>query len=375
MDSLDGESFFSSAKSNTLQSIWKYKLLLPHPIRNENIISLGEGSGNLIYLKNISIQTGLKIYARYYGFNPTGTHKDIGMSVAVSMAKELGVTSAITFSTGNAGTSLSAYCSAAGIKTTIITRDTISKEKLSNILALGATVIVINDLDDPWSLLNDLSKFMQVYYFTNFINPFRAEGHKTLAYDIFTEIGNTPIAIYEPLGTGGGIWGSWKGFRELRDMDLTDEIPRINAVQPEAVKHAVVAYENGKKTATAYGDGNMTKIQSLADSVPLFGDERPLKAIYDSHGKAIAVTDEETKTALLILGKDGLFVEPAAACSLAGLLKDINEGTYDKGDAIVLSLTGTGLKQPDFSLDAVSKNIITMKSPDVTSLKNYIKSG
>lgn len=373
LDELDVKSLFRFAMSHTLQSIWKYKALLPHPTKNKNIISLGEGAGNLIHLKNISEQKGLQIYARYYGINPTGTHKDVGMSVAVSMAKEIGIKSAITFSTGNAGTSLAAYCSAAGIKTTIIARDTISKEKLPNILALGAKVISIHNLIDPWALLEDLSKLLPVYYFTNFINPFRAEGHKTLAYDIFTELGNLQLSIYEPLGTGGGIWGSWKGFKELNHLGLVDTIPKINAVQPEAVKHAVVAYESGNKTAMPYGDGNKTKIQSLADSMPLFGDERPLKAVYDSRGKAIAVTDDEAKKALLLLGKDGLFVEPASACSLAGLLKDIDEGIYDKGDNIILSLTGTGLKQPDFSLDLINQNIVTLRNADAKSIAKHIE--
>lgn len=363
------EDLFRKACSRKLQSIWKYKELLPHPVRDENIVSLGEGCGNLLYLSHVSAQTGLKVYARYYGSNPTGTHKDLGMSVAVSIAKEIGVKSAVTFSTGNAGTSLAAYCAAADIRATVITRETISREKLANILAFGATVVVVRNLRDPWSLLNELSSVVPVYYFTNFINPYRAEGHKTLAYDIFVELKETPISIYEPLGTGGGIWGTWKGFRELRDMGLIGEIPKINGVQPEAVKHAVVAYEKGEKTAAPYGDGGLTKIHSLADPVPLLGDERPLKAIYDSRGKAIAVTDEEAKEALLMLGRDGLFVEPAAACSLAGLLKDVQAGVYDRGDTVVLSLTGTGLKQPDFSLDRAGGTMFTLERPDIEFLK------
>ncbi len=105
----------------------------------------------------------------------------------------------------------------------------------------------------------------------------------------------------------GGIWGSWKGLRELKQAGVIDSIPRIFAVQPEAVRHAAVAYENGRKTAEPFGNGNDTLVQSLADSVPLFGDERPLSAVYDTGGIAISAADRSTAEAMRSLGRERAF--------------------------------------------------------------------
>lgn len=369
------EKLDSSAimRENNINSMWRYLELLPHPIDSNNIVSLGEGSGGLLSLKKLSEKTGLDIYARYYGTNPTGTHKDLGMSVAFSMAKEIGIYNAITYSTGNAGTSLSAYASRAGMTAFIISRATISEEKLTNILTLGGKTLLVKDLEDPWKFLDELSKVTKVYYFTNFLNPFRAEGHKTFAYDIFRTLGDTTYTVYEPLGTGGGIWGTWRGFNDLKNLGLVNKIPRIVGVQPEAVKHAVVAFQKGLNEASPFGDSKNTQILSLADSIPLFGDRRPLAAVKGSGGEVLACSDEETRDAMLMLGKEGLFVEPASATSLVGLLKEFNDGKVDKNEVIVLSLTGTGLKQPSFIESTVEKNVIRMEKPDVTAIASIIQ--
>lgn len=367
---------FEHLKEHRHLGLWDYIDLLPYPINSINIVTMGEGLGEVLFLRSLSEKYGVNIYARYYGNNPTGTFKDLGMSVAVSMAKELGIKRAITYSTGNAGTSLAAYCAKAGIPTYIIIKDRISMEKLYNIIALGAKIIQVRGLKDPWGLLNELSKRTQIYYFTNFINPFRAEGHKSLAYDIFLKLEDNVDFVIEPLGTGGGIWGSWKGFKELSQFGLISKLPRIVAVQPEAVMHAVKAFKEGKRTAEPYGDASATIVQSLADSTPLFGDERPLSVLYESKGDAVAVSDMDVVEAVLELGKyEGLFVEPAAATTLAALKTEINYGKIDRKDNVVLSLTGTGLKQPDIIEKGAKIKFDVFNPTEIDKIVKYMQLG
>jgi threonine synthase len=331
------------SKEDCHQGMWRYAPLLPHPRNPSNIVTMGEGAGSLIPLRWLSDRYGVKLFARYYGINPTGTHKDLGVSVAVSIAKDLGVDKVLTFSTGNAATSITAYCNRAGIRSVIVTRTDVSAEKLANLIALNATIVMVKGLRDPWSLLQSVSG---VQLMTNFLNPYRAEGHKTLAYDIFSRLGEGVDFIIEPVGTGGGIWGTWKGYLELKNYGLVSKLPKLIGVQPEAVKHAVLAFESRKTEAEPFDGGN-TIVQSLADPIPLYGDRRPLAAVYGSNGAMIAVSDEEVLKAIMEIGSEGLFVEPAAATTLAALKRGMEEGLIDRGDTVVLSLTGTGLKQPE----------------------------
>ncbi|MGC8557309.1 MAG: threonine synthase [Fervidicoccus sp.] len=351
--------------------MWYYKDLLPHPETSE-IITLGEGGSVLRYLQRTSERLGIKIFAKYYGTNPTGTHKDLGMSVAMSMAKWLGIKVALTFSTGNAATSLATYANIANIRPIIITRTTISFEKLYNILALGAEVIQIEDLINPWEVLDQISKKINIYMFTNFINPYRAEGHKTLAYEIYEKLKSDVDFVVVPLGTGGGLWGTWKGFKELKIFGLMNNLPRMVAVQPEAVMHTVKAYMEGKEVAKPYGNPANTIVQSLADSEPFYGAIRPLRVLKESNGIAVAVNDNEVVNSILELGKEGYFVEPAAATTLAGVEKALEQGLIDKGETVVLSLTGSGLKQPEAIKDAVKGKTIKLSKNNYDALLRII---
>jgi threonine synthase len=351
--------------------LWHFKELLPHPL-DSDIVTLGEGGSPIRRLSKVSEMLGVKVYAKYYGTNPTGTHKDLGMSVAVSMAKELKVKTALTFSTGNAATSLAAYANLAGIRTIVLTRDEISREKLLNILALGATVVQVSGLKDPWKALNKVRKKVRVYTFTNFVNPFRAEGHKTLAYEVFAKLHEDADFVVCPLGTGGGLWGTWKGFKEMRTLGVMDNLPRMVAVQPEAVMHTVKAFKEGKETAEAFGEGRNTVVQSLADSEPFYGATRPLQALKESRGDAVSVTDQEVIASVLELGKEGYFVEPAAATALAALKREVDNGFVSKGDTVVLSLTGTGLKQPEAIEETVRNGIVKMGMEDLDRLFKII---
>jgi threonine synthase len=347
--------------------LWHFKNLLPHPL-NSDIVTLGEGGSPIRRLGSVSESLGVKVYAKYYGTNPTGTHKDLGMSVAVSMAKELKVRTALTFSTGNAATSLAAYANLAGIRTIVLTRSEISREKLLNILALGATVVQVSGLDDPWTVLNEVQRKTHLYAFTNFVNPFRAEGHKTLAYEVFARLHEDVDFVICPLGTGGGLWGAWKGFKEMRMLGVMNHLPRMVAVQPEAVMHTVKAFKEGKEIAKAFGEGHHTVVQSLADSEPFYGAARPLRALKESGGDAVAVSDQEVITSIFELGKEGYFVEPAAATALAALKREVDDGVIDKGDTVVLSLTGTGLKQPEAIGETVRNGVVKIKMKDLDRL-------
>lgn len=370
----DRQKVFGFEAPACMPYLWKYIHFLPHP-RENNIVSMGEGGSPIIALKGISEELGVKVFAKYYGTNPTGTHKDHGMSVAISMAKEIGVRFALTFSTGNAATSLAAYSNFAGIRPIIIMRNKVSPEKFANIQALGATIIQIKELEDPWKLLRTVSDRVPVYYFTNFINPFRAEGHKSLAYESHERIRDGVEFVICPIGTGGGLWGAWKGFKELYEFGLTQKLPHMIASQPEAVMHTAKAFKEGKEIAESFGNPNGTIVQSLADSEPLQGAKRPLKVLRESKGDAVGVRDEDVITSILEIGREGLFVEPASATTLAALKMEIESGFIQKGDTVLLSLTGTGLKQPE-AIDKITsqKNIFELEAADVDKVTEILVS-
>jgi threonine synthase len=330
-------------------SIWRWKEFLP--VRDEQrIVTLGEGGTPLVKSVHASNLLGLnRLYFKNDTLMPTGSFKDRGFSLAVSFAREIGVKKGITYSSGNAGASLAAYSSRAGLNTVVLVEYVANPLKRAMIGVYGSQTVVLKyeSMCQITEMLEAGVKELGLYQFVNFINPVRHEGMKTCAYEICQQLDwHAPDVMVHPVGTGGGLWGAYKGFQELVEMGWIEKIPRMVAVQPQATSHIVKAFDAGKKTAERFGDPSRTIAQSIAADAPIQGGERVLRAIYQSKGFAVDVSDEEIVDAIRALAMEGIAAEPASATSLAAVKKAVARGLLKSSETVVCVITGSLLKQP-----------------------------
>lgn len=313
-----------------------------------DIITLQEGGTPLVRSERLGTAIGSKeLYIKFEGSNPTGSFKDRGMTVAVSIAKYLGAKVVVCASTGNTSSSMAAYARRAGIKPVIIVpKGGVAKGKMSQGALYGAIVVeVAGGFDEAMSIVLKLAKDLAIYPL-NSINPWRIEGQKTVAFEIADELG-VPDWIAIPVGNGGNITALWKGFKELKKLGLIDRLPKILAVQAEGASPIVRAlnegvytpFKNPSTVATAIRIGN-----------PVHW-ERALRVLKESNGYAISVSDSEIIEAQRAIARlEGLGVEPASAASIAGLMKAIHYGVVRGDDRVVAIATGHALKDPEASL-------------------------
>ncbi|MEM2944541.1 MAG: threonine synthase [Methanomassiliicoccales archaeon] len=327
--------------------VWRYADFLP--VSEERAISLKEGGTPLYDCRNIAKITGIhRIFVKYEGANPTGSFKDRGMTVGVTRATELGVKVVGCASTGNTSASLAAYAAKAGLDCVVILpAGKVAAGKLAQAVFFGAKVISIEgSFDDALRIAQELAREKEIYLL-NSINPFRPEGQKTVAFEIIDQLDfQIPDRIFLPVGNAGNIWSVYKALIELRDVGLIDSIPKLVGVQASGAMPVVMAYREGRKDILPC-DNPETVATAIRIGNPVSG-RKALKAIYDTNGCAIEVTDEEILDAQKILGRlQGIGVEPASAASIAGLLKMAQEGEIDRDERVVCICTGNLLKDPD----------------------------
>lgn len=329
-------------------SIWRYRDFFP-AVQDKNIVSLGEGGTPLIKSVSLGPSLGLNnLYFKNDTLMPTGSFKDRGYSLAISYAKELGVKRAVTYSSGNAGASFSAYSVRGDFPGLVMVDSQASPTKKSMIMLYGMNATVLNaaNFQQIEALIEKSVTELGCYSFVNFVNPIRHEAMKTYAYEIYSELKRVPDYSFHCVGTGGGLWGTWKGYNELAQIGVTDRVPHMAAVQPECVNWLKRAIESGADVIAPYGDGTKTIAQSINGNSPLQGGKRLLKAVRDSKGMAISVTDEEIKAAMLDLGHEGIAAEPSSASAVAGFKQKAKEGLIHSDALVVCIITGTALKQP-----------------------------
>jgi threonine synthase len=334
----------SSLSSKRVRGMWRYAELLPP--RPENIVSLGEGSTPLIRSERIGSSLGLSnLMLKLDYLNPTGSFKDRGASVMISMAKELGFDKAILDSSGNAASSISAYSARLGIDCFIFVPDYASEGKLVQSLAYGAKAFKIKGTrNDVYKAANYVGERFGWYYCGFQTNPFAIEGPKTIALEIFEQLDwAVPDWIVLPVGTGSGLLGMYKGAREARALGLIDRLPALVCVQPEGCCPISGALERGSDEIRPV-ERPETVAEGLMIGAPLNGP-RAIKAVRDTKGLGEVVPDSEIlRAGAELAGLEGLFVEPSAAASLAGIRRLADEGTIDPSDLVVCVLTGSGLK-------------------------------
>ena len=318
----------------------------------EAMITLGEGGTQLLPVENIHLRANLpRLYLKNESTNPTGSFKDRPLSISVSRAKESGLETIVIASSGNAGAAAAAYAARGGLRCVVLIPAKTPAAKIAQTTAYGAKVVRVNgSFSDCFQLAKHASQTQGcANVTTTYLNPFNLEGDKTLAFEVFTQLGLlVPDCLIIPIGAGPLLAGIHKGFRELRDLGLCNKIPRLVGVQAEGCAPIVKAFAAGRKQAEAWGDAK-TVASAIAD--PLHGYERDatytLKCIRDSKGRAVAVSDEETLEACSELARyEGLFLEPTAATTLAAVRKLTREGWLHEENTVILVLTGHGLKDP-----------------------------
>ena len=326
--------------------LWRYRELIPLPPEAE-VVSLSEGGTPLVKLARSKelVRTG-RAYVKLEGANPTGSFKDRGMTVAVSMAKYLGIKVVACASTGNTSASMSAYTARAGLKSLVVLpKGKVAKGKLMQAVLHGATLAFVNgSFDDALRLVIRLAEEYPVYVL-NSLNPWRIEGQKTLAFEIADEVG-VPDWVVVPVGNGGNISAIWKGFKELKEAGLVGRLPKLAGVQAAGAAPLAKAFREGLGKPE-FVDNPETVATAIRIGRPV-NWPRALRAVRESRGVLTAVTDDEILKAQELLARlEGLGVEPASAASLAGLIKLREEGVIDADETVVLVATGHALKDPD----------------------------
>ncbi|MDP2939080.1 MAG: threonine synthase [Candidatus Omnitrophota bacterium] len=328
--------------------IQRYKEFLP--ITDDTpIVSLSEGNTPLIYSDGLSKMVGTSVYLKYEGLNPTGSFKDRGMTVAVSKAKEEKAKAIICASTGNTSASAACYAAKADLKCVVlIPQGAIAAGKLAQALIHGAKVLAVKGNFDL--ALNLVKEITAKYPITlvNSINPYRIEGQKTASFEICDYLEDAPDFLCIPVGNAGNITAYWKGYKEYKMKGISKKLPKMLGFQAEGaapiVKGKIV--KNPKTIATAIRIGNPASWMGAC----LARDE--------SGGLIDIVSDKEILNSYQLLAKEeGIFVEPASAASVAGLLKLSKKGFFRKQQdiKIVCILTGHGLKDPERVMKTVKK--------------------
>ncbi len=326
--------------------LWRYREFIPVP-DGVNVVSMGEGGTPLVPLDDSALVTGLeKIYVKLEGLNPTGSFKDRGMTVAVSMAKAMGFRIVACASTGNTAASMAAYAARAGLKAiTVLPKGKVAAGKLSQVVLHGGIVIKIEgNFDDALKAVLTATESGLVYPL-NSINPWRLEGQKTIAYEIADEIG-VPDWVVVPVGNAGNISAIWKGFKEMLDAGLIDSLPKMAGVQARGANPITEAYKSGLDKP-AFKDNPETLATAIRIGRPV-NWMKAFKVLRESNGVMTDVSDEEILEAQRLLARKwGIGVEPASAASIAGIRRLSDEGLIDRNERVVAVLTGHALKDPE----------------------------
>ncbi|WP_299563591.1 threonine synthase [uncultured Mycolicibacterium sp.] len=307
------------------------------------VVTLREGGTPLLPAPRLSQRTGCTVHLKIEGLNPTGSFKDRGMTVAVTEAVSRGQRAILCASTGNTSASAAAYAARAGITCAVLVpQGKIAMGKLAQAVMHGAKIIQIDgNFDDCLELARKLTADYPTISLVNSVNPYRIEGQKTAAFEIVDALGTAPDVHALPVGNAGNITAYWKGYKEYHRDGLSDRLPRMLGTQAAGAAPLVhgAPVKNPETVATAIRIGAPASWTTAVE------------AKEESGGQFLAATDEEILAAYhLIAADEGVFVEPASAASVAGLLKAVDAGWVERGSTVVCTVTGNGLKDPDTAL-------------------------
>lgn len=324
--------------------IRRYREFLPVS-EATRVVTLNEGGTPLIEAPRIVSEIGgdFRLFVKYEGLNPTASFKDRGMTLAVTKAAERGASIVVCASTGNTSASAAAYAAAAGMTCLVlIPEGKIAYGKMAQALIHGArTLEVRGNFDDALDIVRELGERDEVEV-VNSINPFRIQGQKTAAFEVCDALGDAPDMHFLPVGNAGNITAYWMGYKEYLEAGRSSGLPRMMGWQAEGAAPIVrgAPVENPETIATAIRIGNPASW------------EHAVKAAAESSGTIDMVSDEEILDAHRMLARiAGIFVEPASAAGIAGLLKCHAAGGIPDGSTVVATVTGHGLKDPGVAVE------------------------
>lgn len=330
------------------------------------VITLGEGGTPLIHAERLSELTGADVWVKFEGMNPTGSFKDRGMTTAISMAAKSGAKAVVCASTGNTSASAAAYATKAGMTCAVLVPDgKIAMGKLSQAIAHGATLLQVDgNFDDCLGVARKLAEAYPVEL-VNSVNPARIEGQKTASFEVIDVLDDAPDIHVLPVGNAGNITAYWRGYSEAVDAahgsPIATKRPMMWGFQAEGAAPIVRGYpiDHPETVATAIRIGNPASWKQAED------------ARDESGGVIDMVSDQEILAAHRLLSStESIFVEPGSAASVAGLVKMHEAGAIPAGARIVCTVTGHGLKDPQWALKTADGSDVqpTRVAVDVVSV-------
>ena len=349
------------------EGIWRYRRFLPVSANTEPV-TLGEGATPTLQARRLDPSGGLLL--KNESVNPTGSFKDRPVAVAATVARELGLSGLVCASTGNTGVAVAAYAARAGFPAACVVPEATPVAKTAQIGAVGARIVrVRGNYSDAYALARAAESYGWANLTSTYINPYMLEGDKTVAYEIFEQLGKRiPDWVVVPVGAGPLLAAIHKGFEELGVSG-----PRMVAAQAAACAPVVSAFETGAKQVSEWEHSVETAASSIADPLRGYPEDgtRTLSVVRQSGGTAIAVSEEETRQATIELARsEGLLVEPGAAVAAAAYRKLAAQAVVSTGERAVVVLTGHGLKDPDALRSAAGSEAETgvVEAGDVEAL-------
>ncbi|WP_427018501.1 threonine synthase [Pseudarthrobacter sp. P1] len=328
------------------------------------VITLGEGGTPLVPALKLSALTGSTVYLKVEGMNPTGSFKDRGMTMAMTAAVAAGAKAVVCASTGNTSASAAAYATAAGLTCAVLVPEgKISMGKLSQAVAHGATLLQVDgNFDNCLDVARKLADSYPVFL-VNSVNPARIEGQKTGAFEVVDALGDAPDYHLLPVGNAGNISAYWKGYKEYAAPYESATAGTLAAV---STKTPIMWGFQAAGAAPFVAGHPISEPDTIATAIRIGNPaswDLAVAARDESGGLIEAVTDEEILAAHRWLSaKEGVFVEPASAAGVAGLLKKHAAGEVPTGKTIVITVTGHGLKDPDWALKNVDGSAVKPQS-------------
>lgn len=357
----------SSADMRDRSGVWRFREFLPFE-NDDPLVSLEEGNTPLYDAPRSARYcrlSGLKL--KHQGCNPTGSFKDTGMTTAVTQARKLGSRVVVCASTGNTAASLAAYAARADLLCAIIVPSgQVSHAKLAQALDYGAKVLEIDgNFDTCMNVIRELAEDDSVYL-VNSINPFRIEGQKTVAFELAEQLEwRVPDHLVVPGGNLGNSSAFGKGFRELFKSGLIDRQPRITVVQAVGAAPFARFYSRHESSFA-----NEEHPQTLASAIKIGAPvswQKAVRAVRDTGGSVMTVTEQEIADAKAIIGRDGIGCEPASATTVAGIRKLVSDGAIRDNETVVAILTGHLLKDTDYVMKYYSENLIAPDGERIAS--------
>jgi threonine synthase len=353
------DSRATSHEPRDRSGVWRYREVLPFDERAP-LVTLFEGNTPIYDAPKCARYAGLSsLTLKHQGCNPTGSFKDAGMTTAVTQAVVLGARALVCASTGNTAASLAAYAARANVKCAVLLPEgQVSPAKLAQSMDYGAIIFeVAGNFDDCMRLTQELADVPWIYI-ANSVNPFRIEGQKTVAYELMMQRDwQVPDHVVVPGGNMGNSSALGKGFEEMKRVGWIDRLPKLSVIQAEGASplanlFAAIAKSGGNPDVHLQSEiEKVSNPKTLATAIKIGAPvswKKALRAVMQSNGYVIAVSESELADAKAMIGLEGIGCEPASAAGVAGIKTLVAAGKIGKDESVVAVLTGHVLKDPDY---------------------------